>query len=128
MKTEIIILVDYLQNLQRNKIPVRSCFTELWFLKFFELFVRVPCQATQVNWVSETFAEKFGIWKGGIFDIGYFFKTKVGQGNQTCVCDNTWLGARAAMTTDASEVGVEAVVVEVEVGAGEGVMSPSGPT
>ena len=33
------------------------------------------------------------------------------------------------MTTDASEVGVEAVVVEeVEVGAGEGVMSPSGPT
>ena len=35
------------------------------------------------------------------------------------------------MTTDASEVGVEAAVVvvgEVEVGAGEGVMSPSGPT
>ena len=32
------------------------------------------------------------------------------------------------MTTDASEVGVEAVVVEVEVGAGEEVMSPSGPT
>ena len=32
------------------------------------------------------------------------------------------------MTTDASEVGVEVVVVEVEVGAGEVVMSPSGPT
>ena len=76
IKTEIIFLVDYLQNLKRNKIPVRSCFTELWFLKFFELFVRVPCQATQVNWVSETFAEKFGIWKGGIFDIGYFFANK----------------------------------------------------
>ena len=39
----------------------------------FRAFRQSSLSSNTVQVSSETFAEKFGTWKGGIFDIGYFF-------------------------------------------------------